>query len=60
MIAYAVLLGICAVTTQYPFADKLFANGFGTLEYLIVPAYAVMYVIAMLIVHFIDKRAKTR
>jgi len=60
MIAYAVLLGICAVTTQYPFADKLFANGFGTLEYLIVPAYAVLYVIALLIVHFIDKRAKTR
>ena len=60
MIAYAVLLSVCAVSTQYPFADKLFVNGFGTLEYLIVPAYGAMYAVALLIVHFIEKKSKVR
>jgi len=58
LVAYAVLLGICAVSTMYPFADMFYENGFGSFEYLIIPAYALMYAISLLIVHLIGKKRK--
>ena len=53
-VAYAILLGICATSTQYPFADKFYPNGFGSFEYLIVPAYLLLYLIGIGISRIIE------
>ena len=58
VIAYAILLGVCAVSTQMGFAEEFFANGFGSLEYLIIPGYVAMYFIMKLVLHFFDKKRK--
>ena len=54
--AYVILLSVCAVSTQKPFVDVFFENGFGDMEFLIVPAYILLYVVALLIENFIKKR----
>ena len=56
IIAYAVLLSVCAVTTQQPFASEYYKNGFGSYEYLIIPGYLVLYGIALLVSHIINKK----
>lgn len=58
VIAYALLLGVCSITTQMGYADEFFANGFGSLEYFIIPGYVVMYFIMTLILHLFDKKRK--
>ncbi len=49
VVAYAVLLGVCAVSTQASFAEEFYPNGFGTLEYLIIPGYVVIYFVGIFI-----------
>ncbi len=56
VIAYAILLGICALSTQLPFATELYKNGFGLFEYLIIPGYLAVYGIALLVAYLIGKR----
>lgn len=58
VVAYAVLLGVCAVTTMMPFASEFFKNGFGSLEYLIIPGYLAVYGIALLVSLIITKKRK--
>ncbi len=58
--AYALLLSLCAVATQEPFSDTFFKNGFGTKEHLIVPAYIVLYIIALSVANLIEKARKKR
>lgn len=60
LIAYALLLGVCAVSTQKPFIDEFFPNGIGSREFLIIPAYLLLYGIAVLTVHLIAKKRKKR
>ena len=55
LVAYAILLSVCAVSTQKPFIDVFFENGIGEKEFLIVPAYVLLYVIALLIERFASK-----
>ena len=55
VIAYAILLGICAISTQDPFISEFFKNGFGSFEYLIIPGYLVLYGIALLVSHLVNK-----
>ena len=55
VISYAVLLGICALSTQYPFTEEFFKNGFGSFEYLIVPGYMILYGIALLVTYIINR-----
>lgn len=56
VIIYTVLLAYCALTTQYPFSSMLYPNGFGTLEFLIVPVYILIYFIGLCVVHFIKRK----
>lgn len=49
VIAYAVLLGVCAISTQSGFAAEFYSSGFGTFEYLIIPLYIAFYFIDILI-----------
>ena len=58
LLAYAILLSVCAVSTQAPFIDVFFENGIGDKEFLIVPAFALLYVIALLIENLISKNRK--
>lgn len=58
MIAYAILLGICAISTQYPFDAEFYPNGFGQLEYAIVPCYVILYFIGVGIAKLISNRRK--
>ncbi len=55
IIAYAVLLGSCAISTQAPFTAEFFKNGFGSFEYLIIPGYLTLYGIALLVSHLVNK-----
>ncbi len=56
--AYAILLGISAVITQDVFVDEIFVNGIGSFEFLIVPAYCLLYLIAVLIARSVEKKRK--
>ena len=55
IISYAILLGFSAISTQDPFIGEFFKNGFGSFEYLIIPGYLMLYGIAILVCHFINK-----
>ena len=56
IIAYGVLLSICAISTQQPFSEEFFKNGFGSYEYLIIPGYMIVYSIALLVSYIIGKK----
>ena len=58
MIAYAILLAVCVVSTQRPFLDEFFANGIGGKEFFLVPAYVALYVITLLVLKLVRKRSK--
>lgn len=58
VIAYAILIGVCAITTQIPFSAELYKNGFGSFEYLIIPGYLMLYGIALLVSNIIERRQK--
>ncbi len=56
---YALMLGLCGVMTQNPFSSELFPKGIGTIEFLIVPVYIMLYASAVILARFIEKRRKT-
>lgn len=58
VVAYAILLGVCAVSTQVGFAEEFYPDGFGSFEYLIIPGYIALYFIGILISHIFKKRRK--
>lgn len=58
LLAYALLLALCAVSTQKPFVDVFFKNGIGEQEFLIVPAYVLLYIVAVWIKSMIMKKRK--
>lgn len=60
MIAYAILLGVCAISTMYPFDAEFYPNGFGLLEYAIVPAYVLLYFLGIGIAKLIDNKRKKK
>lgn len=58
LIAYAVVLVVGGVITQNFFAAELFPNGIGTLEFLIVPAFCILYPAVAFSVRAIEKKRK--
>ena len=56
IIAYGILLSVCAISTQHPFSGEFFKNGFGSYEYLIIPGYMIVYSIALLVSYIIGKK----
>lgn len=60
LVGYALLLLCCAVSTFQPFSSEFFPNGFGSLEFIIVPLYFSAYVIALAILHVVRKVRKKR
>ena len=47
LISYGLLLGVCSLSTQSPFASEFFKNGWGSWEYFIILGYSVLYAIAL-------------
>ena len=60
MIAYTVAVAVCAFSTQDVFSGELYPNGWGSLEYLVIPAYIALYGLAMLAVYLIEKKRNKR
>ena len=58
IVAYAVAIVICAFSTQNVFSTEFYPNGLGSLEFLVIPAYIVLYVIAMIVAPMIEKKEK--
>lgn len=58
VVAYAVLLGACALSTLEPFASTFYPNGYGSFEYFIIPGYVVLYFIGMLIARIFKNKRK--
>jgi hypothetical membrane protein len=56
IVAYAVAIVICAFSTQNVFSTEFYPHGLGSLEFLVIPAYIVLYVIAMIVSPMIKKR----
>ena len=57
-VAYAILIGAVGLTTYNVISDAFFPNGIGSLEYILVGGYAVLYVIALLVANFLAKKKK--
>jgi len=58
LVAYAIVLLVGGVITQEIFAAELFPNGIGTYEFLIVPAYCVIYICVVFGIRLIEKNRK--
>ena len=59
IVAYAILMTVGSITTVQPLANEFYPDGkIGGLEFLIVPAYAVLYIIMLLILYFIERTRK--
>ena len=58
LIAYALVLLVGGVITQDLFAAELFQNGVGSLEFIIVPAFCIFYVVAVFLARAIEKKIK--
>ncbi len=58
LFAYAFILFVGGIITQTIFADELFPNGIGTFEFLIVPAYCILYVVVIAVMRLLVKKAK--
>jgi len=56
--AYAFVLLISGIITQNVFAEELLPHGIGTLEFLIVPIYCLLYFVLLLVLRFVEKRRK--
>lgn len=57
-VAYAILIGIVGLTTYNVISNAFFPNGIGSLEYFLIAGYAVLYIIALLIAHFLTNKKK--
>lgn len=60
IIAYTVAVSICAFSTQNVFSSEFYPVGWGTREYFVIPAYIVLYAIAILVVYLISKNRNKR
>ncbi len=60
LFVYALMLALCGIFTQRPFTTELFPDGIGSTEFFIVPAYLLMYTIAVFSARFIEKRRKLK
>ena len=56
LFGYALLLGICALSTQSAVVGEFFPNGIGDTEFLILPGYILLYIIAISAAHLIEKK----
>ena len=60
IIAYTVAFAICAFSTQNVFSSEFYPVGWGSREYFVIPAYIVLYVIAILAVFLIERNRNKR
>ncbi|MBR3687057.1 MAG: cation-transporting P-type ATPase [Clostridia bacterium] len=60
IIAYTVAIAICAFSTQNVFSSEFYPMGWGTREYFVIPAYIVLYAIAILVVYLISRNRNKR
>ena len=60
IVAYTVAIAIVAFSTQNVFSSNFYPNGLGSLEYLVIPAYILLYGIAIAIVPMIEKKRNKR
>ena len=60
IVAYTVAIAIVAFSTQNVFSSDFYPNGLGSLEFLVIPAYIVLYVIAIAVVPMIEKKRNKR
>ncbi|MBE6684529.1 MAG: hypothetical protein E7592_02615 [Ruminococcaceae bacterium] len=60
IIAYTAAVAICAFSTQNVFSSEFYPVGWGTREYFVIPAYVVLYAIAILVVYLISKNRNKR
>ena len=60
IIAYTVAVAICAFSTQNVFSSEFYPAGWGTREYFVIPAYIVLYAIAILLVHLTSRNRNKR
>lgn len=58
LIAYALVLFVGAVITQDALAKELFPCGIGTFEFIIVPAFCILYIAAVFAARLIEKNRK--
>ncbi len=56
LFVYALMLGVCGILTQKPFSDELFPNGIGSFEFLIIPAYLILYIAAVFAARLVEKK----
>ncbi len=56
LFGYALLLGISALSTQSTVVGEFFPNGIGDTEFLILPGYILLYVIAISVAHLIERK----
>lgn len=56
--AYTLLLLCCAISTFPPFSSELLPNGFGSLEFIIIPLYLSVYTIAVTTLHVVRRVVK--
>ncbi len=60
LIAYAVVLSFVGIITQELFAAELFPDGLGTWEFLIIPAYCLIYFIAVFAARLVERKRKNQ
>jgi hypothetical protein len=58
VLAYAGMLLLFAISTQDIISSTIFPNGLGTLEFIAVPIYLILYVVAVLVTRSVDKFKK--
>ena len=57
-VAYAILIGVVGLTTYSIFNDVFFPNGIGSIEFILIGVYAILYSIALLIARFLSNNKK--
>lgn len=58
ILAYSVLLGVGAFITQGAFISQMLVNKIGGFEFILVPAYAILYSAAVLVSRYIESNRK--
>ncbi len=59
IVAYAILMTVGALSTVQPLVNEFYPDGkIGSLEFLIVPAYALLYIIMLLTLYIIERTRK--
>lgn len=58
LLIYAALLAVAAVITLPPLSDSLFPNGIGGYEFIIVPAYCLLYTVTVFVARRIESKRK--